>query len=238
MTPPEATSSAFAAKGPDILQLRLESATWNLENLAGVLRHIQARADAVRELQKQLSEDRNQISETLATLESYLKRLGELASAENPKSGPLRREVENAVEEFQALQTHIADARLRATSIFSLQLDPISLNQSEKEFTAKIESSRVQVGELNLAASENGAASWTRLKDLGSVWVEYLDYLGGLCLRYEGLDSAICEIGDALIQELKRSAGELAALAVPGRESAAPVRRISCSACAAGPIST
>jgi hypothetical protein len=203
----------------DIFQLRLDSARSSLSNLQTVQSIIQVRADEVRALRSRLSDDGNELVKTLDLLKADMNRLHSLASESPPRSLALHHVIQDAEAVINQLNVQIETVRELATKIFCLRLDPTTLEQSQRDFGSKVREGTEDINKLKLEVFKGGEKPWATLRQLGGVWIEYLDYLVGLCLRYEGLDSAVCAIGDALIDELKQSIAGLAALAVPGRES-------------------
>lgn len=205
-----------------LFRFRLDSAREGLGNLQFVLESIRIRAQHVEKLEKQLFAKNSEISVITRGLEEHLTTLERwLDGGIKLSRKALKRQVGNVREEAKRVNALIDGARKRATELSLHRLDPALLIKNQEEFEQKVEKNVKGVEKLRDDESWTNPKSWTTLKELSGAWIEYLDYLLALCLRYDGLDQAVCQIGDALITELKDCIEALGAIAVPGRDNIA-----------------
>ena len=200
-----------------IFEHRIESASQRLESLDAVLSRMDGRASDVRSLRDELANQRGQINETLATLTIRIQNILALCNETNPDVGFIKLTAVEVQKHVTRLVELIAGARAKAAGISCVQLDPTALTKRNQEFKAKIEKGKAQLE--NIRDEGRGISPWANFRDVNDTWIEYLDYLAGLCLRHEGVDDGVCEIADALINEFERSSEDLSALAIPGRDS-------------------
>jgi hypothetical protein len=203
----------------NIFNHRIDSAAQRLNSLDSILRRLDKRADHVKSLREDLDKDRGQINDTLDKLTDRLDRILKLCGEKFPEVGEIRNATEVAKGQLTRLRDLIEAARSKANDITVVQLNPAALTQRAGEFKQKIAIGRDQLETIR--ANGCGDGPWANFRDLSSAWMEYLDYLAGLCLRHECVDDRVCEIADALIDELETKAEGLSALAIPGRESGA-----------------
>jgi hypothetical protein len=202
-----------------IFQHRIESASQRLASLDAVLNRMDLRANDVRSLRDELANQRGQITETLGTLNNRIDNIIQGCNESNPDVNYIRSTAALAQQHLIRLMELIAGARAKAAGISCVQLDPTALTKRNQEFKTKLERGRAQLD--NIREEGPGVTPWTHFRDVNDTWIEYLDYLAGLCLRHEGVDEGVCEIADALISECERNLEGLGALAIPGRESGA-----------------
>jgi len=203
----------------NIFNHRIDSAAQRLESLDSILRRLDERADHVKSLREALDKDRGQIDGILNKLTDRLDRILKLCQEPAPEVQEIINATDLAKGHLARLRAMIEMARGKANDINLVHLNPEVLTQRAGEFKQKVKEGRYQLE--NIRADGSGDGPWANFRDLSAVWMEYLDYLAGLCLRHECVDDRVCEIADALINELETKAEGLSALAIPGRESGA-----------------
>src|SRR5688572_19624149 len=202
-----------------IFHHRIDSASQRLESLDSVLKGLDGRARKVRSLRDELANQKGEIQETLENLTERIGNILNLCDKANPDINYIRNTASSAQEHLRHLEKLFEAARANARGIFCLQLDPNALVKRNGEFKEKIAKGRKNLEDMR--GKVPGVESWTSFRNANVAWIEYLDYLGGLCLRHERVDNGVCEIADALINEIEQGSEILSALAIPGRDSGA-----------------
>jgi hypothetical protein len=210
----------------NIFDLRLQSARANLDALNASVDTIKSRNTHLSELQGKLALETSAIAKALRGLRKHIESAAEHAKdmadeyAKDSVGEPsVVIEARGAAQYLNQLTDLLKAAMKQANEIRVLQLAPQLLKDRNFEFNTKVRLGTVRLDQIVGAAKSSNNKRWDELKELGSVWGEYLDYLAGLSLRHDGLDAGVCDIADDLIQELHLlSQAELAALAIPGRE--------------------
>ena len=207
----------------NIFNHRIDSAALRLENLDTILRRMDQRATHVRSLRDELTRERGQINDTLAKLTERLERILVLSDDPTPEIAEIKNATEIAKNHLTRLVALIQAAREKANDIAVVQLNPEALTRRTSEFKERIAQGKDQLAEIRAEIRSKGCGNgpWTNFRDLSAIWMEYLDYLSGLCIRHECVDDRVCEIADALINELEQKTDNLSALAIPGREGRA-----------------
>ncbi len=207
---------------PTILDFRLHSARRNLSDLRTFVDSIRRRNDHLWYLHTALVQDNSEIVKSLNKLRKQLENASEHANLTPPlDQQDITTAIDRARQHLDSLSRLLQDAKDYATKISVLQLDSKMLDDRNDEFSDKIADGSQKLDWIYDEAHKPGVRleeSWNNLKSLGNLWVEYLDYLAGLSLRHDGLPAGVCDIADALINELQGQSKNLGALTIPGRD--------------------
>jgi hypothetical protein len=202
----------------DLFELRAHAHDWNMSTLDGVLESISKRAGLMTSLYDKLAHERGEIDELVDQLANRLKVIENDAMGHRAGSLPgIVQDVQRAHQQLSELREQIENARRTVQQIATLQIDSASLQKRNSEFSTHLREPRQELAAMRVR--RHAHETWCQLNKFGLKWVDYLEYVAGLCLRHDGLDGGMCAIADALIAELVHGSRDLEALAIPGRGS-------------------
>ena len=190
-------------------KLRRSAAEDALEDLGRALETIQHRHDRKEQLRSALRHPKTKgINSSLSKLGDWLTIIRS-GAARLDEVDPVFRSLDLAETDLKKLTEQIGEAGELANDLIALEVDRVRLLERKERLCAN--------GKSDLRTTKDA------LRDLHKIWEEAFDLMSGLCLRYEGLDGGLCQIADAIIEEIDWGGK---ALSVPGRGTSGVLAQI------------
>jgi hypothetical protein len=214
----------------DLLCLRLQALELDIEKVDGAVRNANQRSRFLIEARKDIEPCGSSIGYVEDQVRRLVKCINEdpvIARRLNSHRADLADDLRKMPDRIEELRSAVSDALQQVGDALAMTVPLYEQSQAlEESLDRRCENVRKSIAELqdkvrNSTAGERGDR-WLEyqalLDKVRPVFIEYVDFLGGLAVRDTGLDDQVCDMTDGLLTRFTGVTGRT--LPLPARQAA------------------